>query len=194
MAIYYIWFDHRIVFKLIPMVLIIVYGILNLPAKEQRKTYHTLTVVGLLFCISGDYLLPQSFVIGLFAFLCGHLFYIFSFKQQMQAKPDYMRFVIAGYAGIMMIIMSIALINKADYYLVAPVILYTAIIALMAYTAWRTKQRWLIIGSILFLISDSILAWNRFITDIPYSTVFIMTTYYSANYFIATSLKSKITK
>jgi len=191
MGIYYIWFDGRIIFKLIPMALIIILGLIYVTSQKPKQRYHYLTVVGLLFCILGDYLISQVFVSGLVAFLIGHIFYIFSFRQQKQAEPDKVRFIILAYALIMMTIMSIALINKGDLYLVLPVIIYTAVIALMVYTAWRTRSNWLIVGSILFLISDSILAWNRFVSDISYSSVLIMTTYYAANYFIATSLKAK---
>lgn len=191
MGVYYIWFNHSMLFKLIPMALIIFYALTNLFEQTERKSYHIITIVGLLFCISGDYLL-QWFVIGLFTFLCGHIFYIISFRKQIKAySPDAFRIIIIIYAIIMMAIMTVALINKQEYVLIAPVIIYTTIIALMAFTAWKTKNRWLIIGSILFLVSDSILALNKFVIDVPFSSALIMVTYYGANYFIATSLKSK---
>lgn len=192
MGVYYIWFNGDMLFKLIPMALIIIYGITQLPQKSEIKSYHLLTIIGLLFCISGDYLI-QRFIIGLCAFLCGHIFYILSFKKQKSVKPppELFIYIISIYALVMMTIMSLVIFYKGDLYLIVPVILYTAIIAFMAYTAWQTRNKWLIIGSLLFLISDSILAWNKFVNAVPFSTVLIMVTYYSANYFIATSLSRR---
>ena len=188
MSVYYIFFNGAMLFKLIPMALIILYGVTLLP--KRRETYHYLTLIGLLFCITGDYTL-QWFIVGLFSFLIGHIFYIFSFRRQKStlAKKDSFRIIISIYALIMMSIMTVFLVKDANYAFVVPVILYTSIIAYMAYTAWQTKQIWLIVGSLLFLISDSILAWNKFVGSIEFSGVLIMVTYYSAQYCIATSLK-----
>ncbi|MNH46089.1 YhhN-like protein [compost metagenome] len=46
------------------------------------------------------------------------------------------------------------------------------------------------IGAILFTISDSVLSWNMFVSDITHSGIYIMTTYYSAQFCIAYSLKT----
>jgi len=36
------------------------------------------------------------------------------------------------------------------------------------------------IGSILFVISDTFIFWNRFILPLPYSRILVLVTYYSA--------------
>lgn len=37
-----------------------------------------------------------------------------------------------------------------------------------------------IVGAVLFLFSDSVIAWNRFLMPVPHSQMWIMTTYYAA--------------
>ncbi|MNG15789.1 YhhN-like protein [compost metagenome] len=69
--------------------------------------------------------------------------------------------------------------------LVIPVIAYITVIAVMTWSAIMTGRRWAIIGSLLFLASDSILSWNMFIEEVSYSGALIMTTYYAAQICIA---------
>ncbi|WP_328591996.1 lysoplasmalogenase family protein [Bacillus salipaludis] len=60
---------------------------------------------------------------------------------------------------------------------------------LMCWTGFLSQNIWAIIGSILFVLSDSILSWNLFVSEIPYSDILIMTTYYTAQFLIAHSLR-----
>jgi len=82
-----------------------------------------------------------------------------------------------------------SLIKGGDQALMIPVIFYILVISIMLFSAILTGNKWAILGSFLFVISDSILSWNLFVTDISYSGVWIMTTYYSAQFFIAHSIK-----
>src|SRR5690606_29133686 len=66
----------KLLFKLIPMWLIITYAALIMPRAKEK--YHWLLLTGLFFCMLGDGLL-HWFVIGLSAFLIGHLFYMSAF-------------------------------------------------------------------------------------------------------------------
>ncbi|MDQ6597861.1 lysoplasmalogenase family protein [Bacillus salipaludis] len=59
----------------------------------------------------------------------------------------------------------------------------------MCWTGFLSQNIWAIIGSILFVLSDSILSWNLFVSEIPYSDILIMTTYYTAQFLIAHSLR-----
>ena len=65
----------KIIFKIIPMLLILLYACTNVGRQDR---YKSLILLGLFFCMLGDGLLIW-FVIGLFAFLIGHLFYISAF-------------------------------------------------------------------------------------------------------------------
>ncbi|UVI27537.1 lysoplasmalogenase [Paenibacillus spongiae] len=176
----------KLLFKLIPMWLILLYAYLRMP--RDRNRYHATTLIGLFFCMLGDGLL-QWFVIGLSAFLIGHIFYLTSFITKWRfSKARFATIIpIAAFAVYMGAELVQALIHDGNEALIAPVLLYIVVISLMGWTAIMTGNKWAIMGSLLFLVSDSILSWNMFISDIAYSGVLIMTTYYAAQFLIAHS-------
>lgn len=177
----------KLLFKLIPMWLIIAYGIMNLPAVRTR--HHVLLLAGLFFSMIGDGLM-RWFVFGLTAFLIGHLFYIAGFAGQYRySLPRLLSLVpLAGYAVFMGVRLAQALSGDGETALIGPVIVYIAVISLMAWTAIMTGNRWLIIGAILFMISDSFLSWNKFISPVPHEGIIVMATYYTAQFCMARSL------
>ncbi|GIP63884.1 membrane protein [Virgibacillus pantothenticus] len=179
----------KLFFKLIPMALIIIYAFYQTP--KQKTIVHWLILIGLFFCSIGDGTI-QWFVVGLSAFLIGHLFYLTGFVSQWKFSKYRVASIIpiGIYAWIMGNELVQAISNSEDTYLVIPVIIYIAAIASMAWFAIMTGNIFASIGSILFVISDSILAWNMFVSPVNYEHVFVMVTYYAAQFFIAHSLKS----
>lgn len=180
----------KIVFKLIPMLLIILHAFRQLPAKPVPAM--RFIIIGLFFCMLGDASIAVSFVAGLGAFLVGHVFYLTGFIKlsRMNITRLAALFPIALYSFFIGRQLIAALQTEGNDGLVIPVIAYMLVISLMALTAIMTGNLWATAGSILFVISDSILSWNMFVSAIPYSDVWIMTTYYSAQFLIATSLAS----
>lgn len=180
-------FVFRLFFKLIPMVMIIMYAFRISAGKKPIAQW--LIITGLFFSIIGDGTL-HWFLIGLTAFLIGHLFYTAGFLTCW--KFSWIRFAmmipIAGYAIFMGIDITAALTGGGNEALLIPVILYIVVIAAMAWSAVMTGNPWAALGSILFLISDSILAWNMFVSPIANSNELVMTTYYGAQFLIAHSL------
>lgn len=179
----------KILFKLIPMWLIILFAYLQFPIAKKR--YHWLLLIGLFFCMLGDGLL-QWFVVGLSAFLIGHLFYMSAFLNRWHfSKLRVLTIAPIALFGIFMgseIVQ--ALIKDNNESLIVPVVLYITVISLMTWSAIMTGHKWAIIGSVLFTISDSILSWNLFVSDITYSGTLIMTTYYAAQFCIAYSIRT----
>ncbi|NMH68355.1 lysoplasmalogenase [Bacillus sp. RO3] len=179
----------KIVFKLIPMLLIILLAFRQLPDKPVPAM--RLIIIGLFFCMLGDGLIAVSFVAGLGAFLMGHVFYVMGFLNISRMNKTRLAATILPitlYAFIIGGQLISALQTEGNQELVIPVIAYMLVISLMAVSAMMTGNLWAIAGSILFVISDSILSWNMFVSAIPYSDVLIMTTYYSAQFLIAGSL------
>ncbi|GFN32870.1 lysoplasmalogenase [Paenibacillus xylaniclasticus] len=174
----------KLLFKVIPMALIIVYAWSRLPKNRQR--FHWAAIIGLSFCMIGDATI-EWFVVGLSAFLIGHLCYMTGFFQQWRYSA--VRFAaiipIALYSIYMAAQLVQALNEQGKTNLIIPVIAYITVIALMTWSAVMTGHRWAIIGSLLFMASDSILSWNMFIEEIAYSRAFIMTTYYAAQLCLA---------
>jgi uncharacterized membrane protein YhhN len=76
-----------------------------------------------------------------------------------------------------------------------PVSLYAFVISTMllmsikAYFEWKKPANLLVlIGAVLFVVSDSILAINKFYTPLPMSSFLIMSTYLGAQFFIVKSV------
>lgn len=160
-----------------------------------------LVVAAMLCSLAGDVLLMNDnyFIAGLVAFLTAHVLYIFAYRQhQDDDQANSLRGVhrirlafpilLAG-TGLVVILYPVL----GD--LKIPVVIYAAVISLMALTALfrygRTSAQsfWLVFfGAVLFMVSDSVLAINRFLTEINLSGFWIMLTYFSAQYLIVTGL------
>lgn len=181
-------FLFRLFFKLLPMALIIAYAFMR---QQHKSRMHWLILTGLTFCMLGDGTL-HWFLFGLTAFLIGHLFYIAGFlmKWSFSRKRALGVIPISVYAFFMGRQLVVALERNGDTGLVVPVLVYIAVISLMAFAACMTGYPYAIFGSILFLISDSVLAWNMFVNPLVYSGQVIMITYYGAQFLIAHSLFS----
>jgi uncharacterized membrane protein YhhN len=182
-------FAVKILFKLIPMWLILYYAFSQ--ATRKKSATHWLLLSGLTFCMFGDGLLVW-FIVGLTAFLIGHLFYSAAFLSRW--KFSLLRFLMIIPITLYGFIIGKEIINAilldGNNALVLPVSFYIIVISLMAWSAIMTGNKWAIAGSILFVISDSILSWNMFVSDITHSGVLIMTTYYGAQFLIATSIRN----
>ena len=179
----------KIMFKVIPMLLILLYACTN---AGRRDRYQSLILLGLFFCMLGDGLLIW-FVIGLSAFLIGHLFYISAFFRLWTFS--WLRFAtilpISIYSTWIGREIVRSLNEKGEHNLIIPVICYVTVISLMGWTAFMTGNATAITGGVLFVISDSILSWNKFIDDVAFSGPLIMLTYYAAQFCIANSIRMK---
>lgn len=164
---YYVFFIDTInpslvmVFKLLPMILIISLAILT--KAENIISYKTLVIIGLIFCAFGDYTL-QWFIIGLICFLIGHLFYIRAFLTTNETPvPILITVCLSLYGAIMIIWIGWTLIQDSNTILAMAVFTYMIVILVMGWTSFKTGSKLAIVGALLFIISDSILAINKFI-------------------------------
>lgn len=162
--------------------------------KALSNRVKSLMLTALLFSLLGDILLmfvdlsPYYFIGGLLAFLCAHITYVILFlgKRNKQSKPN-------GYIIILLIYAS-SLFYLLYHHLgdmLIPVVVYVFAILLMAITAALRKglvskisYTFVLIGALLFVISDSVLAINKFHTAFNASGIIIMLTYALAQYCI----------
>ena len=77
-----------------------------------------------------------------------------------------------------------------------PVLFYAAIITTMVWQAWehfsqvpRIFSAMAAFGAALFLISDVVLSWNRFRKPVRHVHIYVLGTYYAAQWLIAMSVK-----
>ena len=162
-----------------------------------RSKYKTLILMGLLFSFTGDIFLMvrgNYFIYGLFSSLITHIFYLWAFHQNVKFNFfNPMMVLYLGY-GLLFIILISTDIRKIS----APVTFYSLVIILMGWFAYlrfvtlRTKSaKYALIGSILFLVADTFLAYNKFHSKIPFSPIFILLPYYMAQFFIASSVDTQ---
>jgi alkenylglycerophosphocholine hydrolase len=177
----------KLLFKIVPMLLIIMYALLQRVSKRSFSYWSI--VIGLIICTLGDGLIVYSFVYGLAAFLVGHLFYLAGFIRSMKFSIHRFSMIvpIAIYSFVMSKELINALLHDGNQSLIFPVLAYITIISFMALSAILSGNRFATTGSILFLLSDSILSWNLFVSDISNSGIWIMSTYYAAQFLIAHS-------
>ena len=51
------------------------------------------------------------------------------------------------------------------------------------------RKRWAAAGALLFMLSDTLLAWNRFRLAIPLASLWVLATYYAALWCLARSVR-----
>ncbi len=143
-----------------------------------------LLALALALCTLGDILLdldPRLFAFGLGAFLLAHIIYVVLFGRSratgMPADP-------LRIAAVLLILacsaaLSVWIVPSVGP-LAVPVVLYICALTAMVSTAIlaRFEQPWVAVGAVLFLISDSLLAINKFKTAIPLRDFLVWTTYY----------------
>ncbi|KAJ2843217.1 hypothetical protein GGI22_007287 [Coemansia erecta] len=143
---------------------------------------------GLLLSALGDtfLMLPNQetmFVPGLLSFLAAHILYITAFD-----IPLHVSWTVALPFGLFAATMAAKLydgVAKEDVAVQIGVAVYILTIALMAYKATLTQNTLLIAGSLFFCVSDSILAWDKFLVSYPWCEFGVMLTYYAAQLCIA---------
>ena len=76
------------------------------------------------------------------------------------------------------------LISSGIGELFIPVLIYMSVLLGMAIATLVSKNTnsWLILGGLSFVLSDSLLGIDKFYSPIPYATLFIMISYYFAQY------------
>ena len=148
--------------------------------------------LSLLFSSLGDVLLalnPEGlFVFGLGAFLIAHLLYIALFVRNWPrpASLRQVRLVLAVSVFLYGISMADWLMPSLDG-LKGPVMAYLCVITLMVMASlWADFSRpWVVIGAVLFILSDSLIAVSKFKHAFAYHDSFVWISYYLAQYFIS---------
>lgn len=151
-------------------------------------------VLALFFSFLGDFLLlfPQRFfVFGLLSFLITHVILIkimLSFLSSVKKKTILFSSLCYGaYFAVIFLIIKDGLGT-----LMIPVLIYGMVISIMGIVSFlnfyenkrATENIWLLVGASVFILSDSILAVNKFYKSSMFLGVAIMITYIIAQYVI----------
>lgn len=149
--------------------------------------------LGLALSMLGDIFLmlpKQQFIAGLVAFLLAHLAYIVGFNLSWPPFTPlglFFAIFVAAIGKELYKHISAGLAKKGEDALQKPVLAYTAVIAVMQVSALFTLFRadWSLgaaltvsLGAALFMLSDAILAWDKFVEPIEYGRVKNMSAYH----------------
>jgi uncharacterized membrane protein YhhN len=183
---------------LLPFLLYLVYTSENFPTKKILLFALTISWLGdiiLMFTDKGE----LYFIFGLVAFLISHLLYIVVFNKQLKTKISKNKSVLLLGIGVILVYLSImlSLLLPSLGELKIPVILYATVISAMLLFAFKGSLHWqnpanifILLGAIVFVASDSILAINKFYTTLPLASFWIMITYLTAQFCITSGILS----
>lgn len=177
---------------LIPCLLLLLYRTIS------RVNGKNLLLTGLLFSWAGDVLLMFEsknalfFIFGLVCFLTTHIFYITYFLKIRSANVSLLKkypVLVPGVVAYGISLVWLLYPHLADLKL--PVMVYAAVICSMLLCSLhvfvkvnRKPAVCYLAGAAFFVLSDSLLAINKFYQPFVYAGVFIMLTYCAAQYFI----------
>ena len=150
--------------------------------------------LGILLSLAGDILLMISldrlFLPGLVAFLLAHISYILGFRAELVIASVWslilLLFIAVNVSRLLRRIV-VAMRAKGENKLILPVIVYGTGISVMLYAAmsttsnlaWTPLAAFLVsAGALLFMVSDVILAWMKFVAPVKNGRVWNMALYH----------------
>ena len=197
-AIAAIWTDYRgprlLVYIYRPLTMFFIISLVSRANNPLSAAYKVLILGGLALSLCGDVFMmlkKKRVMEGMLSFLLAHLFYIAAFL--VGAKPRFTALLVLPfliYAAVMLLVIFPSLGKMR-----LPVAIYIlAIMVMAALAAGRyiqirdTKAILAFSGAVLFVISDSIWAINRFVKPFKAAQAVILSAYFAAQWLIAMSV------
>lgn len=184
-----------------PLATVLVFVVALRLAPPVCARYRTAVLAGLALSLVGDVLLMlpvDLFVPGLIAFLLAHVCYIVAFVPGSSVRARWMASVPVAVVAAGNLA---GLLPQVASPLKAPVVVYTLVLGTMAAFALARaftssialdtprSARMGAVGAVCFMISDSLLAWDKFGGGLPLSPLTVLGTYYVAQWCIAQSVR-----
>lgn len=185
----YLWLDasgefpFSFLLKILPLLLLSGWVLRATPVRQ-----HVFLLAALAFSMLGDVLLAldgqRLFVFGLGAFLLAHLCYLLTMRPFIGHRPVLLLPYAVFAAGVL------SLMWPGLGAMAVPVLGYISVILSMSYGTWCSSRRnvWLIGGGLLFVGSDCLIGLNRFWQPLPGVGLWIMLSYYAAQYALVRGL------
>lgn len=199
--------NYTMVYIVKPLLMPILAVMLLKRSTKPLNLFVKMVLAALFFSWLGDLLLmltwsgPDLFVFGLAAFLVAHVFYIIAFRPQSQGL-QFGYLIRKPLAGFILLIYVAGLIymlfnsGHPDFGAMSiPVVIYALVILTMTWSALDRRGRvsdasfnWIFWGAVIFMLSDSMIAVNKFTTLFADLSLFvrvaIMFTYGLAQFMI----------
>jgi uncharacterized membrane protein YhhN len=185
-----IYFDSNLIDKITkPLLIILLAVFLIVNTRRVNSSLKKWVVFALFFSWAGDVLLmfvsdnSNFFLAGLVSFLVAHIFYIVFFhrvrmEQTVTAKPFLLIPVLVYYVALVTFLSPHLGDMKLPVRIYGVVICFMLMLALhMLYIKNKNAGLLMLIGALLFVISDSALAINKFYSSFSGAGIIIMLTY-----------------
>jgi uncharacterized membrane protein YhhN len=197
------WFELKYLYYITKpaMVITLLWFFLVSTGGQGSQNFRKLVAAAFVFCIAGDTLLmfvPVSegfFLGGLIAFLTGHLFYTSAFTYEiLQNRPWKQHWGQLAFSTLIVVFgVEFYILNRESFgSMWLPVLLYCCVITIMGVAATMRDSSFprkgfyqITAGACLFIMSDSLLATNKFIVPFYLVGPLILVTYFTAQYLIA---------
>lgn len=149
--------------------------------------------LALLFSAFGDLAGTYgNFMAQMGFFAVAHIFYIVFFVRRYIRKDRVMTAKMKGYvmmlsicaAGLLALFFATVVPGAPAGVLRIGVCIYALIICTMLVAAMLQRSSLYALGALLFVISDFILAWNKFVEPVPHRDYLVLGTYYAAQWFL----------
>jgi len=166
---------------------------------NMKTGFNRLVFAGLIFSLMGDIMLLYAgsdvylFLYGLVSFLMAHILYSAAFFRDFKNNPQESKY----YGHLMLFLMGVFSMSYYSWirdYLndfKIPVLAYIFVISIMAIlAAYRYRRvnllsfRLICFGAIFFVISDSALAFRKFVEPYSFAGILIISTYMIAQFLI----------
>ncbi len=172
------------VIKVIPILALAALLFRRVPGVQGKLLF-----AGMLLSGCGDVILDidrvNLFIPGLVAFLLAHVCYIAAFATELRLEPK--RAIPIALLTIYALVIGWFLRDIPSDKLV-PVMAYLAVITVMAMGAFLLRRPFplIAIGAVTFMISDTVIAVDKFLVEIPQSRLINIGIYYAAQCMIVT--------
>ncbi len=183
--------------KALPILSLIWFVCLQGISGDPSHSYNRKILLGLVFSCCGDISLiwqtldDSYFILGLACFLIAHIFYTVAFEFTPFGLKE---FLVLSMIGLTIFSIVLPMLSGPILY---AVLVYGLLLWLMS---WRSLARFSLKGDIpwrkifaacgatLFVVSDSVLAVNKFVMPLPWERQVSMTTYYAAQLCLSLSV------
>jgi len=182
-----------------PLATVLLLAMAARAALPVSARYRLLVGAGLLLSLAGDVflMLPMDlFVAGLVSFLLAHVCYAAAFAGGSTGPARVV--ALLAYGAVAAVNLA-ALLPHVPAGLKGAVLGYVSVLVLMAALAgaraWSLRgdapgkpAQFAAVGGAAFVLSDSLLAWDRFGGGIPHAAAWVLASYYAAQWCIARSV------
>ncbi len=184
--------DIYVVAKPLLMISLLLYFI---AASQGYPGWRKFVGFALVFSWAGDVFLMQDgmFAAGLVSFLIAHIFYIITYQKTGARQAAFRPWNLAGFAAAGAAIIWVLYPGLGE--MLVPVVIYMLVLLTMGVRAHQRKGatsaasfRLVAAGALLFVLSDCLIAINKFAFEVPAERLLVMSTYMAAQFLIVQGL------